>query len=124
MEDQLLQIFRTSKDHIQPYEEEAWCIVLEGQSAAFHSMGSFDRMNPFDRMVFVRSNGPFLQSSSPTLSFGRMGFFHTSFDRMKSVCMVFVALLLRSVLPMPPMILDLEVGPEKVTMDDFSSFLP
>ncbi|KAL3625065.1 cytochrome P450 [Castilleja foliolosa] len=46
-------------------------------------MGSFDRMNPFDRMVFVRSKGPLLGLLRSMHSFGRMRFIYTAFDRMK-----------------------------------------
>jgi len=39
-------------------------LYFQDQSAAFHSMGPFDRMDSFDRMLSVRSNGSLLQSSS------------------------------------------------------------
>ncbi|KAL3618913.1 hypothetical protein CASFOL_037141 [Castilleja foliolosa] len=77
-------------------------------------MDPFVGMNSSDRMEAD------FQSSSPGVFIRSNG---SSFDRMTSVCVVFVVSLPRSVLPMSPMVLDLDVGPEKVTMDDLSDMM-
>ncbi|KAL3646973.1 hypothetical protein CASFOL_009145 [Castilleja foliolosa] len=62
-------------------------------------MDPFDGMNSSDRMEAD------FQSSSPGVFIRSNG---SSFDRMTSVCVVFVVSLPRSVLPMSPMVLDLD----------------
>ncbi|KAL3637934.1 hypothetical protein CASFOL_018382 [Castilleja foliolosa] len=94
-------------------------LCFKKQAAADHSMGSFDRMNPFDRMVFIRSNGSSSSSSACHVIIRSNG---SLFDRMKMIFFIFVALLSRSISLAFPITLDLDLGPEKRVMDAFLLF--